>query len=64
MKNYFDDNRSMPIDRTWDCCDCRNTIYIKIVGRYPHGTDNINFCPVCGARTSGSAPSFRCSEPT
>jgi len=58
-KHYWNDFRQPPEPLDFACCDCRNTIRIHTLERYPHGTDHINFCPVCGAKTIGVNPSFK-----
>lgn len=46
-KNYWNDSRVMPLPVIFGCPDCRNTIRIEILQRYPHGPDNVFYCPVC-----------------
>lgn len=57
--NYFTDRRPLLKDARYECCDCRNTLFIKFLDRYPHGPDLIRYCPVCGADGQASHPSFR-----
>lgn len=46
QKNYFNDLRPEPEITVWSCCDCRVTVEIK-VKRYPHGPDQVVYCPIC-----------------
>lgn len=57
-KNYFNDSR--PWVNVWEmeCCSCRCDFFIKVFN-YPHGPNEVQYCPICGSKFEGDAPSFR-----
>jgi len=59
VNTYWNDERPMPDEEMWECCDCRNVIKIRFIEVYPHNPRYICYCPICGAKSFDKDSSFR-----